>query len=50
MGSYIVYIFCENVRHYDDKLLNILMSEILRNEYKQYGIPYCSTEHVMSMN
>jgi len=25
------------------------MSEILHNKSKQYGIPYCSTEHVMSM-
>ena len=25
------------------------MSEILHNKYKQYVIPYCSTEHAMSM-
>ena len=25
------------------------MSEILHSKCKQYGIPYCCTEHVMSM-
>jgi len=25
------------------------MSEILHNKSKEYGIPYCGTEHVMSM-
>jgi len=25
------------------------MSEILHSKCKQYGIPYCGTEHVMSM-
>jgi len=27
----------------------IIMSEILHSEFKQYWIPFCGTEHVMSM-
>jgi hypothetical protein len=27
----------------------IIMSEIVQSKCKQYEIPYCGTEHVMSM-
>ena len=46
---YFIYI-ADLSRYQNNEQFIIWMSEILHSKCKQYGIPYCGTEHVTSMS